>query len=241
MSQQNLQAGNAGGISGPFPIDEETKKLALRFKAAAEHQLGREFPIYNPLTYSTQVVAGINFFIAVAVTPVGWGTVQLQIFENLNKEFHFINAHYIFHHGQAPPVAPSSGGQVPTGPGPVVPPHIPTGTGPVVFPTPWAEVTKQVTHFTDSLKEQIETKLGRTLKVFVPVQYSTLTTFHDTRYTVIVESGVFTYYLHDVPQYFKNYIEVVFSEGHPVSAKPHLISAQDLVGPLPPIGSKPPN
>jgi len=246
MSTSQGQVGSAGGLSTSHPIDPETKALALRFKKAAEERIGREFPYYEPVTYRTQVVAGINFFIDVSITPVGWGKIELQIFEDLEKKFHLINVRYILLLGPGPvvpPHIPTGPGPVvpphtPTGPGPVVPPHIPTGTGPVVFPTPWAEVSKEVTHLTDSLKGEIEAKLGQTLKSFVPLLFSTLTTFHDIRYTVIVESGAFTYYIHDVPHKIPFYIEVVFAVGHPIT-KPHLISAQTYPGPLPQLGSTP--
>ena len=48
-----------GGVSNSKIVTPEVADLVLRNKATAERLLGRSFATFNPVFYTTQVVAGI--------------------------------------------------------------------------------------------------------------------------------------------------------------------------------------
>ena len=57
----------AGGTSNPTPVNDEVKKLADEIKPVVERKAGRKFKLWKPLQFTSQVVAGVNFFIKVEV------------------------------------------------------------------------------------------------------------------------------------------------------------------------------
>ncbi|XP_053084445.1 cystatin-A5-like [Pangasianodon hypophthalmus] len=57
----------AGGWSEWMEVTEEVKKICLLVKPEAEKKTKRKFPVYLPLTYRHQVVAGTNYIIKVYV------------------------------------------------------------------------------------------------------------------------------------------------------------------------------
>ena len=57
----------AGGFDEVKEIDEEVKVLALNMKEKAEEILGETFKVFEPILYTTQVVAGTNYNIKVHI------------------------------------------------------------------------------------------------------------------------------------------------------------------------------
>ena len=56
-----------GGFDEVKEIDEETRVLALNMKEKAEEMLGETFDVFEPILYTTQVVAGTNYNIKVHI------------------------------------------------------------------------------------------------------------------------------------------------------------------------------
>ena len=57
-----------GGVTpGLKPITPEVQAIANKHKAHAEEQLGKHFSTWNAVGFSTQVVAGINYWIKIQV------------------------------------------------------------------------------------------------------------------------------------------------------------------------------
>ena len=56
-----------GGFDEVKEIDEETRVLALNMKEKAEEMLGETFEVFEPILYTTQVVAGTNYNIKVHI------------------------------------------------------------------------------------------------------------------------------------------------------------------------------
>ena len=56
-----------GGFGDVMEVDEDVKILAKNMKEKVEETLGETFEIYEPILYTTQVVAGTNYKIKVKV------------------------------------------------------------------------------------------------------------------------------------------------------------------------------
>ena len=56
-----------GGLGDVKEVDEEVTILAINMKEQVEENLGETFDIFEPILYTTQVVAGINYIIKVHV------------------------------------------------------------------------------------------------------------------------------------------------------------------------------
>ncbi len=56
-----------GGFGDVKEVDEEVTILATNMKEQVEENLGETFDIFEPILYTTQVVAGINYIIKVHV------------------------------------------------------------------------------------------------------------------------------------------------------------------------------
>ncbi|XP_041670172.1 cystatin-B-like [Cheilinus undulatus] len=56
-----------GGLGKPQPADQEIQKLVESLKGAAEEKAGKTFVVFVAKTYTTQIVAGTNYFIKVHV------------------------------------------------------------------------------------------------------------------------------------------------------------------------------
>ena len=56
-----------GGLGDVKEVDEEVTILATNMKEQVEENLGETFDIFEPILYTTQVVAGINYIIKVHV------------------------------------------------------------------------------------------------------------------------------------------------------------------------------
>ncbi|CAH3044746.1 unnamed protein product [Porites lobata] len=70
-----------GGLSPLKPADAEVQKICDQVKPQAEKMAGQEFPEFKAISYKTQVVAGINYFIKVHVG--GPSYVHLRVFQSL--------------------------------------------------------------------------------------------------------------------------------------------------------------
>ena len=56
-----------GGFGDVMEVDEDVKILAINMKEKVEETLGETFEIYEPILYTTQVVAGTNYNIKVHI------------------------------------------------------------------------------------------------------------------------------------------------------------------------------
>ena len=57
-----------GGFSDDVrEVDEDVKIIALNMKERVENTLGETFDIYEPVLYTTQVVAGTNYIIKIHI------------------------------------------------------------------------------------------------------------------------------------------------------------------------------
>ena len=50
-----------GGFGQARPVDDNVKSYALEVKAKVEEKLNTTFNVYEPISYTSQVVAGANF------------------------------------------------------------------------------------------------------------------------------------------------------------------------------------
>ena len=57
----------AGGFDEVKEVDEEVKVIALNMKGKAEEALGETFEVFEPVLYTSQVVAGTNYNVKVHV------------------------------------------------------------------------------------------------------------------------------------------------------------------------------
>mmetsp|Transcript_797 Transcript_797/g.2372 ORF Transcript_797/g.2372 Transcript_797/m.2372 type:complete len:95 (+) Transcript_797:101-385(+) len=69
-----------GGHSEMSAMTDEVKEITLALKSAMEAQLGSTFATFEPVKYTTQVVAGINYKVKV---NVGTGYVHAVIYKPL--------------------------------------------------------------------------------------------------------------------------------------------------------------
>ena len=56
-----------GGYYKENPMDNEVRSKVTKFKSEVESRLGKHFSKFEPLSYSTQVVAGKNYKVRIAV------------------------------------------------------------------------------------------------------------------------------------------------------------------------------
>ena len=57
----------AGGFNEVREVDEDVRTLALNMREKVENTLGETFDVYEPVLYTSQVVAGTNYKIKVHV------------------------------------------------------------------------------------------------------------------------------------------------------------------------------
>ncbi|KAI8999285.1 cystatin [Gaertneriomyces semiglobifer] len=73
-----------GGLGLTADATAEVQDIAERVRPDLEKRVGRTFPKYHAVKYATQVVAGLNFFIAVDVgEPKHF---HLRVYRNLQGE-----------------------------------------------------------------------------------------------------------------------------------------------------------
>ena len=56
-----------GGFAGALPADDDVKALVAQVKADTEGKLGKTFPVFEAVSYQTQVVNGTNYKVKVKV------------------------------------------------------------------------------------------------------------------------------------------------------------------------------
>ena len=71
----------SGGYTSENPMDEEVRSLVMSQKYQIEAQVGKSFSIFVPVSYQTQVVAGINYRVRIAVD--GGKNVYTTIYQAL--------------------------------------------------------------------------------------------------------------------------------------------------------------
>nr|XP_022304750.1 cystatin-A-like isoform X2 [Crassostrea virginica] len=69
-----------GGLTELKPADAEILAITIEVKDAVEEKVGKKLETYSPVSYKTQVVAGINYFVKV---NVGDEYLHLRIFAPL--------------------------------------------------------------------------------------------------------------------------------------------------------------
>jgi len=80
-----------GGVKpGAQPVNDEVRNIANQVKGAIETKLGKTFDHYEPETFTTQVVAGVNYFIKI---NVGNGEyVHARVYKDLQGHISLNNA-----------------------------------------------------------------------------------------------------------------------------------------------------
>ncbi|KAK9407832.1 cystatin-A [Crotalus adamanteus] len=58
---------SCGGLSEPKAATAETQQISQEIKSQLEEKESRNFTIFNAVSYKTQVVAGVNYFIKIHV------------------------------------------------------------------------------------------------------------------------------------------------------------------------------
>ncbi|XP_050966102.1 stefin-C-like [Labeo rohita] len=77
-------------------ITQEEKKIFFEVKPMIEKMAKREFKIYFPTVYSSQVVAGMNYMVKVLVDVCGDGMcVHAWIFQQLGGELSVKDIQYL--------------------------------------------------------------------------------------------------------------------------------------------------
>ena len=68
-----------GGFGEVLECDEEVKTMALNMKERVENTLGETFDIFEPILYTTQVVAGTNYNIKVHVGDEKFVHIKIHV------------------------------------------------------------------------------------------------------------------------------------------------------------------
>nr|XP_020455589.1 cystatin-B-like [Monopterus albus] len=74
-------SGMCGGLSASKPADEEIQKLCDSVKSLAEAKSGKNYGVFNAISYTSQIVAGTNYFVKVNIG--GDGYIHLRIYKKL--------------------------------------------------------------------------------------------------------------------------------------------------------------
>nr|AET79741.1 cysteine protease inhibitor [Acanthamoeba castellanii] len=72
-----------GGLGNARPADDEVNLLVAGVKADLENKAGRTFADLKPVSYATQVVAGINYFVKIAVAEGEY--IHARIYRDLQR------------------------------------------------------------------------------------------------------------------------------------------------------------
>ena len=56
-----------GGYGAENPMDADVQTMTMQLKPQIEAKMGKAFPVFVPISYKTQVVAGINYQVRIGV------------------------------------------------------------------------------------------------------------------------------------------------------------------------------
>mmetsp|Transcript_4063 Transcript_4063/g.5695 ORF Transcript_4063/g.5695 Transcript_4063/m.5695 type:complete len:136 (-) Transcript_4063:44-451(-) len=73
-----------GGLKPAEHVNQEVADLAHKHKADIESKAGKTFSHFNPVEYSSQIVAGVNYFIKIDVGNNEH--IVARIYKNLQQE-----------------------------------------------------------------------------------------------------------------------------------------------------------
>eukprot|EP00026_Physarum_polycephalum_P021496 Phypoly_transcript_24777.p1 GENE.Phypoly_transcript_24777~~Phypoly_transcript_24777.p1 ORF type:complete len:117 (+),score=12.51 Phypoly_transcript_24777:47-397(+) len=83
-------AGKVGGLTDEKPVDENVLKITEAVRDQAKAQLTDENIVsFTPVSYATQVVAGVNYFIRVDIGADY--NVVLRVFSGLDKSITLVS------------------------------------------------------------------------------------------------------------------------------------------------------
>lgn len=79
-----------GGIGNEKPVDDNVHALVSQVKPHVEAKLGSTLNQFTPLTYKSQVVAGMNYFVKVQTGPGDTDHIVIRIYRDLqgNVTYH---------------------------------------------------------------------------------------------------------------------------------------------------------
>lgn len=80
-----------GGPSASHPITPEVKALAIKHQKDIEAKLGKKFTTFTPVSYTEQVVAGMNYTVSIDIG--GGHKVSAKIYKPLSGETQLSEAH----------------------------------------------------------------------------------------------------------------------------------------------------
>ena len=69
-----------GGLGDEKEMTNDVKELTIALKSEAEKSLNETFSKFEPLSFKSQVVAGVNYFVKV---DIGNGNIILRIYKPL--------------------------------------------------------------------------------------------------------------------------------------------------------------
>eukprot|EP01092_Planopodium_desertum_P006976 TRINITY_DN286_c0_g4_i1.p2 TRINITY_DN286_c0_g4~~TRINITY_DN286_c0_g4_i1.p2 ORF type:complete len:111 (+),score=32.22 TRINITY_DN286_c0_g4_i1:46-333(+) len=79
-----------GGLKEPKPADADAQHAIDAVKAALEAKDGKKYEVFKAVSYTTQTVAGVNYFVKV---NVGSEHIHVRVFRDLSS-------HYSLHSAQ---------------------------------------------------------------------------------------------------------------------------------------------
>jgi len=71
-----------GGLGDTRDVTDDIKAYCVEVKNELEEKVGRKFEMYEPVKYTSQVVAGTNYFVKIQVSNDG-DCVHVRLFQPL--------------------------------------------------------------------------------------------------------------------------------------------------------------
>jgi cystatin-A/B len=82
-----------GGLHESKPADAEATNVAEQVRAQLEEKAGGPFPVFEVISYNTQVVAGTNFFIKIKTGEHSY--IHARVFRSLPHAGNALTVHSI--------------------------------------------------------------------------------------------------------------------------------------------------